>query len=76
MLASIQDEFPRIVEPVSAAEKYFRTNATECGWVGVKQGWRHYTTRSVPHVMPAVIIYFFLDEENKIVRLMQVLKWT
>lgn len=76
MLAAIQADFSRIVEPVNAAEKYLRTKATECGWVSAKEGWRHYTTRAVPNVMPSVIIYFFLDEENKIVRMMQVLKWT
>lgn len=75
MLATIQAEFPRIVEPISAAEKYLRIKAPECGWVSAKEGWRHYKTRAVPNAMPAVIIYFLLDETTKTVRMMQVLKW-
>jgi len=75
MLSAIQAEYPRIIEPIDGAEKYLRVKATECGWVSAKEGWRHYKTRAVPNVMPSVIIYFFLDEENKIARMMQVLKW-
>ena len=75
MLSVIEAEFPRIIEPIDAAEKYLRVKALECGWISGRDGWRHHRTRAVPNVMPSVIIYFFLDEEHKIVRMMQVLKW-
>jgi hypothetical protein len=66
-LTEIEKEYPLVADAIQYAQTLIQAKPFESGFVIGKDGWRYFTTESVPRF----IVYFYVDEAKKAIWLMK-----